>query len=180
MSKLVPLPDAAYLRVCLHYDMRAGELRWRTRPPEHFADRRGHWVHNGRWAGQIAGTPKSKGIIVRLNNYGWRSARIIWRMVTGDDPGEHAVDHIDRNPFNNAWDNLRLATHGQNRRNSLANRNRALPKGVYYDQRLVTNPYRVIIRVDKRSRSLGSFPTVEAARFAYLQAAASIPHLNPG
>ena len=39
--------------------------------------------------------------------------RLIWKLVTGDDPKD-SIDHIDRNPFNNRWSNLRLAdTHVQ-------------------------------------------------------------------
>ena len=33
------------------------------------------------------------------------SHRIIWMWMTGEDPGEMEVDHIDRDRFNNRWSN---------------------------------------------------------------------------
>ena len=31
--------------------------------------------------------------------------RLIWRWVTGEDPGELTVNHVDNDPTNNAWHN---------------------------------------------------------------------------
>ena len=34
--------------------------------------------------------------------------RVIWFLMTGEDPGEQTVDHKDRDRSNNRWENLRL------------------------------------------------------------------------
>ncbi len=36
--------------------------------------------------------------------------RVIWAWITGSDPGDLCVDHIDRDRGNNRWGNLRVGT----------------------------------------------------------------------
>jgi hypothetical protein len=43
--------------------------------------------------------------------------RIIWKIVTGNDPAEQ-IDHKDGNCDNNAWQNLREASQPQNQWNT--------------------------------------------------------------
>lgn len=86
--------------------------------------------------------------------------------MTGIDPGKY-VDHIDRNPFNNRWDNLREATRVQNRRNCNNIRGRELPKGVHRHG----NRFRARIVVNRKHTHLGLFGTPEEAHAAYVEAA---------
>ena len=55
-------------------------------------------------------------INVRINNTAFGLHQVVWKMVTGTEAGMR-VDHADKNPHNNAWLNLRLATHAQNMKN---------------------------------------------------------------
>lgn len=54
----------------------------------------------------------------KVNQSTYKLHRLIWMMVTGEDPGEFEIDHIDRDPANNAWHNLRLVTRQENVLNS--------------------------------------------------------------
>ncbi len=62
--------------------------------------------------------------------------RIIWRMVTGEDPGEHEVDHVNGNRSDNRWTNLRLCVRKNNQRNKCIQKNNTSGvKGVSLDTR---------------------------------------------
>jgi hypothetical protein len=69
------------------------------------------------------------------------------------------IDHIDRNPFNNRCNNLREVT----RRQNMQNTKRA--KGGAY---LNSNTWFATIRIQGKSKYLGSFKTETEARSAYL------------
>ena len=93
--------------------------------------------------------------------------RIIWKLVTGEDPPEQ-IDHIDHNPFNNQWSNLRLASQSQN----IANRSRwgAYPKGVHKNG----DGFIARLMVEGKQHNLGTYPTVEEAADAYKRACTAI------
>ena len=57
------------------------------------------------------------GYTVKIDYVLYRVARIIWKLHTGKDPGEMYVDHINRDPYDNRWKNLRLVTQAQNQMN---------------------------------------------------------------
>lgn len=46
--------------------------------------------------------------------------RLVWMAFNGPIPDGMEIDHIDRNPSNNALDNLRVVSRSQNRANSKA------------------------------------------------------------
>ena len=54
---------------------------------------------------------------VRVNNERYLIHRLIWVWMTGTDPGELEVDHINNNRQDNSWNNLRLVTRQQKQLN---------------------------------------------------------------
>ena len=105
-------------------------------------------------------------------------SRIAWLLQTGEDPGSKQIDHINGNKEDNTWANLRLASKSENMQNrsKYLNMRGAAPSSKYKGVCVFTskNKYKYIratITVKGKSRSLGSFPTEEAAYAAYCEAA---------
>jgi hypothetical protein len=55
--------------------------------------------------------------VVRIDRKEYMAHRVIWVMMTGEDPCELEIDHENRVKNDNRFINLRLATHGDNQRN---------------------------------------------------------------
>jgi hypothetical protein len=105
-------------------------LRWKTRPRHHFNSDAG-WLreitkHAGKPAGAIRESKTTPPrYYVCVSYFRLQTARIIYAIYHGIDPGEMDIDHIDGNPLNNFISNLRLASrmqNGWNRRNKSNNK----------------------------------------------------------
>lgn len=133
------------LRDLLSYDPDEGVFRWRR-------DGLGK-----RKAGAVAGSGGQRPTIT-INNRNHSAHRLAWLYMTGSWPSR-IIDHIDCNPRNNRWSNLRQATHSQNSCN-LRGRASSGFKGVY---RSGTNTWRASIALAGKSYRLGTFSTREDA-----------------
>jgi hypothetical protein len=89
------------------YNPETGNLVWKV-----FGARR---RKPGDIAGCIAHSEKGR-ITVGIRGKLHRAHRIIWAMQTGEWP-TNQIDHINENPSDNRWCNLRLATKSENMRN---------------------------------------------------------------
>ena len=120
----------------------------------------------GTRKGQIAGTSsdtggKSKRRLVWVQGKQYKAHRLAWLYMTGAWPDDE-IDHIDGDSLNNRWENLRVATHQENRSNNRAYRNNRL--GVRGVQQRSNGRYRAYIAPSGRMKSLGDFATLEEAK----------------
>lgn len=165
MAQIKLLPSAAYLQACFIYRPETGELIWRERPREHFANLRAWSRCRTQFAGKPAGGIEVNGRrVIRLGNVPYQAHRIVWKLMTGEEPPA-TIDHINGDPLDNRWANLRAATMLQQSGNQPLQSNN-------------TSGYRGVSRhlggkwlVQLGKRYLGLFDTPEAASAAYEAAA---------
>ena len=154
--KPLPLPSQARLSDLFDYSIVTGELRWKPR--------------SGCRTDRPAGTTLSPYIQVQVDRKSYYAHRVIWMLVTGQDPGSLEVDHKDLDGRHNAWHNLRLADHHQNMQNTKIRSNNKLGfKGVSMKP---SGKYIAEIKVRGERTHLGTFLTAEEASAAYADASA--------
>lgn len=140
---------ATELRTELQYDPDTGVFTWL---------RKHHGKHLRR-----AGTIDSEGYIrIIIRGRYFQAHRLAWLYMTGTFPIQ--VDHKDLNRTNNAWSNLRAATHSQNMANKRCRASSGL-KGAYKCAR--TAKWNAYISDNGRQKYLGRFDTKEEAHAAY-------------
>ncbi|MDU9398106.1 HNH endonuclease [Pseudomonas sp. zfem003] len=144
------------LKKQLSYDPETGVFTWAIRKQK---------VKLGSTAGKV----KPNGYVeIRVNLVSYFAHRLAWLYMTGEWP-EHDIDHINRNPNDNRFCNLRMATRSQNLCNVGPRSNSTTGvRGVDFHK--ATGKFRARIRFDGRRVDLGLFPTLEEAEQAYLSA----------
>lgn len=146
-----------------NYNPQTGQVTWKYRPdvPSKI---------NARFAGKPAGHVNQEGYLwlewtensVRIRH---PAAIIIWFMQTGEWP-QSEVDHENRIPLDNRWENLRAATRSEQTQNRERRKPLPLPIGV----KRRYNRFEANITIDKQRIYLGMFATAEEAGQAYLDA----------
>lgn len=160
MRSFKQLPSVEALRAEFSYDPETGIL---------LRNRYGNIVKAGyvsKWDGYVQVGFGGPGKL-------WMGHRLIWKMVTGDDPGDMQVDHINRVRHDNRWLNLRLVDMSAQMANrGVMRTNGSKLKGAYRvsDKRPNRKPYRSSIMRNGKSVFLGYFHTAEEAHAAYIRA----------
>jgi hypothetical protein len=115
--------------------------------------------------GDIAGYPNNYGyLVVEIDGRKFLISRIIYAMNKGEWPFNN-VDHSDEDRTNNRPDNLRNATHGENRRNiSKRKSNTSGLSGAGWDKR--KNKWRARIHIGGKEKYLGYYIDKVAASLA--------------
>ena len=127
---------------------------------------------NNILAGQQAGHLQLDGYVrLKFFNKQYLISRLAVLYMTGEMPAE--VDHVDRNPSNNQWTNLRVCTRSQNRCNRPKTvKNTSGFKGVHWDR--LSKKWRAQIGLYGKIKHLGRFATREEAAKAYERAAKTL------
>lgn len=147
------------LRELLDYDPATGVFTWRMNSP------RGGWMR----AGKVAGTPHSQGyVFIRFDCQYYFAHRLAWFWLHGCWPEFH-IDHVDGNRANNAAQNLRDVTQTVNMQNiKRAPRNSS--NGILGASPHGKSGFCARIRIQGKTRYLGTFGSAEEAHQAYLRA----------
>ncbi len=146
---------AARLRALLSYAPETGLFYWR--------ERRGSAA-----ASSVAGVIAFDGArLIRVDGKLYRAHRLAWLHVNGQWP-QNEIDHINGDPADNRFDNLRECVRAENARNVRVHSDCASGlKGAYRGKRGWCSR----IMVDGRDIRLGTFATKEQAGAAYDAAA---------
>ena len=151
------LPAQELLQQLLSYDPSTGELRWKPRPLEMFTSERAAKSWASQNLGKLAFNTNCNGYKTgKIQGEQHWAHRVIWKLMTGEDPD--VIDHLDGNPANNAWSNLKATDTRGNAMNQRRPRNNVSGVvGVYW------------IRSESRWKAsiagkyLGTFDTFEEA-----------------
>lgn len=152
MAKLAqPLPTQEQLARVFRYDFATGDLFWTDDV-------------------SVSARVRGKAALNSIASNGYRFGsyqgqylarhRVIWKLVNGNEPAE--IDHIDGDPANNKFSNLRSVTHEENCRNRKRySTNTSGVAGVSWNAR--AQRWYAYIYIDTRMKNLGMFATKEEA-----------------
>jgi|688.fasta_scaffold108618_2 hypothetical protein len=145
-----PILTQEQLKMLLNYDPETGVFTWRK-------------------TGRNATTVRPDGYVkITVNGRQCYAHRLAWLYMTDTLPA--IIDHIDRNPSNNKFNNLRAVTRSQNQHNRIKQRNNTSGyKGVVFFKR--AKRWRAAIFVNSKPIYLGYYDTPEQASAAYQEAA---------
>lgn len=165
------LPPVEFLRECFSYDPDTGAFLWQPRPEHHFADTRAWRIWNTKHAGaapfnSIDAGRLSTAVVYAGKSVRMRAHRVAYKLVTGEEPPE-ILDHINGDPGDNRFSNLRPAEHAENCRNNPGHGGRLLPKGVHFCSS--TGKFRAHATIRRRAFFIGAFSTPSAAHTAYCE-----------
>jgi len=151
---------AEKLRTLIEYDPRTGLFTWLIKRRSH-----GGKISPGATAGSW---DKQGRLRIMIDQRMYSAPRLAWLFMTGKLPPAQ-IDHIDGNPRNNVFSNLRLATAYQNSQNlkKARSHNKCGLLGVTLQR---NGNYTAKIVVKGKPIHLGTFKDKYAAHEAYLAA----------
>lgn len=147
------------LKELLHYNHNTGIFTWIKT------------VNSRAIAGSKAGSKRKDGRIkINVNSVTYYAYRLAWLYMTGNFPKDQ-IDHINCNPSDNRFLNLRESTNAQNNQNKnkpISTNKTSKYIGVSFNKKM--NKYVAQICKNRKSHRLGFFETQESAYTAYVKA----------
>jgi len=167
------------LRNFLTYDEFSGDLIWKHRQRPFFPNDQAYNAWNARFPGKKVGAVSNGYVIFALFKRLYKAHRVAWAIYYGEWPS-NCIDHIDGNRSNNSIANLRVVPKKDNNKNMARKRdNTSGQTGVSKTKSGLR--WRARIGVNKTTKTIGSFATIEEAIAARKQAEAEYGfHANHG
>lgn len=113
-------------------------------------------------AGSTAGTIKNGYVLIRIDGVKYSAHRLAFLYITGEFPPKH-IDHKNGDRSDNRFTNLRHASRSLNNRNVRAYGTSGI-RGVHWNR--ASNKWHAQIKIDGKSRHIGSFTTEKEAAAA--------------
>lgn len=163
-AKPKPPLTQARLKELLDYDPDTGIFRWKV---DRITCAGRLTAKAGDEAGRLNNTGRGRIFTIIVDSLQYNAGALVLLYMTGELPtGE--PDHIDRNPSNNRFNNIRSSTRSQNGFNRrLQKNNTSGAKGI----RRKGSGYEAYIKKDRKQYYLGIHPTEAKAIAARRQAA---------
>lgn len=119
-------------------------------------------LSNRSTTGTPIGTVNSRGyVVIGIDGRTYLAHRLAWLYMTGSFPVRN-IDHIDRNPANNKWHNLREVSQSKNLMNAAGwPRTSSGSRGVWFMEK--TSKWTAYITKDRQRHHLGSFDKYDDA-----------------
>lgn len=161
-TKSIPVE---YLREAFEYDAKAGVLRWKERPINHFPTELAMKKVNPRWAGKVVGDLRKGYRVVGITYNGrfmsCKVHHVVWKLMGREFEAGKVIDHKNGNRDDNRIRNLRSVTPSQNNQNKkLQSNNRTGVAGV---QKTVCGTYLARITVNRKGICLGTYSDINDA-----------------
>ena len=162
MIQTRPLPPQDALKSYVRYEPETGKLFWLPQSRDRFESDGIFKSWNTKYANKEAFIyTNARGY--RLGNFNgiqYMTHRLIWRLVTGNEPRE--IDHINGDRADNRWCNLREVSRIENSRNKgVSSKNKSGHLGIYWSGR--KQAWVARITATGRELYLGCFPRIEDA-----------------
>jgi len=159
------MPDLNFLKSILDYNPDTGEFTWKVSTARCIK------------VGQVAGylwvntkRPENKYCKITINQKRYLLHRLAYFYMTGIDPAEKEVDHINGNTLDNRFENLRLASSSDNNKNQKKPKNNTSGfKGVSWHKQ--HKKWNAQIKVNYKRIHLGYYNSKFYAALVYARAA---------
>jgi len=100
----------------LDYNPETGDLTWKARGQPWLDKNFAGKTVGQRWLDSYGYKQASTKLEIKGKKFSVVTSRLCWLIHTGDWP-EHTIDHINRDPWDNRWENLRDIPQAENNKN---------------------------------------------------------------